>query len=109
MLIRIFSVKTFRITGYIVLALCVAWSIMTILIAFLLCRPLGYNWNLLPTAGHCGNQLHAYAAVGITDIITDAMILVLPMPMIYGLHLPKANKIALAGLMCLGILYETLP
>ncbi|PQE05647.1 integral membrane protein [Rutstroemia sp. NJR-2017a BBW] len=75
MLIRIFSVPRFRIAGYIVLAACVAWVIMTILIAFLICRPLGYNWNLQPTAGHCGNTIAAYTAVGVADIITDLMIL----------------------------------
>jgi hypothetical protein len=106
MLIRIFAVKSFRIAGYVVLAICVSWGIMTMLVAFLLCRPLGYNWNLLPSDGHCGNQQSAYAAVGVTDILTDVMILILPLPMIWRLQLPIGNKIALAGLLCLGILYS---
>lgn len=106
MLLTVFSVKSFRLAGYAVLAICVLWGVMTILVAFLLCRPLGYNWNLLPPSGHCGNQQSAYAAVGITDILTDVMILVLPLPMIWKLQLPLGNKIALAGLLCLGILYN---
>ncbi|ESZ93962.1 hypothetical protein SBOR_5665 [Sclerotinia borealis F-4128] len=103
MLIRIFAVSKFRIVGYFVLAACIAWVIMTILIAFLICRPLGYNWNLQPTAGHCGNTISAYTAVGIADIITDMMILLLPQRMLWKLQLPMANKLALAALMCLGL------
>ncbi|KAF7952622.1 uncharacterized protein EAE97_002119 [Botrytis byssoidea] len=103
MLIRIFAVPKFRLAGYFVLAMCVSWTVMTILIAFLICRPLGYNWNLQPTAGHCGNTISAYTAVGIVDIITDMMILLLPQPIIWRLQMPTANKIALAALMCFGL------
>ncbi len=86
------------------MALCAAWALMTILLAFLLCHPLDYNWNLLPTAGHCGDQRSAYAAVGIIDIFTDVMILILPMPMIWNLQMPKATRIALTTILCLGVL-----
>ena len=104
MLSRIFFIKRFRIAASLVAIFCAAWAVMTILIAFLLCLPLNYNWNLLPTAGHCGNQPSAYAAVGIIDIISDLTILILPLPMIWQLQLPMANKIGLAGILCLGIL-----
>ena len=86
------------------MALCTAWTLMTFLLAFLLCRPLDYTWNLLPTAGHCGDQRSAYAAVGIIDIGTDVMILILPLPMIWTLQLPKTTRTALTFLLCLGIL-----
>ena len=86
------------------MAFCSAWSLMTILIAFLLCLPVDYNWNLLPTAGHCGNQRSAYAAVGLVDIFSDAAILILPQPMIWKLQLPKTNRTALTGILCLGVL-----
>lgn len=94
----------FKAACYFVLATCISWSVATILVAFLLCRPLGYNWNLLPTAGHCGNQTKAYAAIGVTDIITDVMIILLPQPVIWKLRLPTGSRIALAGLLCLGLL-----
>ena len=86
------------------MTLSIAWALMTILIGFLLCLPVDYNWNLLPTAGHCGNQRSAYAAVGFVDIFSDAAILILPQPMIWKLHLPKTTRIALTGILCLGVL-----
>ncbi|KAK6598716.1 integral membrane protein [Botrytis cinerea] len=74
MLIRIFAVPRFRLAGYFVLAMCISWTVMTILIAFLICH-----------------------------IITDMMILLLPQPIIWRLQMPTANKIALAALMCFGL------
>lgn len=106
LIIRVFTVQggPFKFSCYVVLVLCIAWSIATILVAFVLCRPLGYNWNLLPVEGHCGNQTAAYTAIGVTDIITDVMIILLPQPVIWKLRLPTASRIALAGLLCLGLL-----
>lgn len=101
MLIRVFFVKRFRLAGYSVMAFCTAWTLMTILLAFLLCRPLDYNWNLLPTAGHCGDQRSAYAAVGIIDIFSDVAILILPLPMVWKLQAAKATRLALTALLCL--------
>ena len=86
------------------MALSIAWAHMTILIGFLLCLPVDCNWNLLPTAGHCGNQRSAYAAVGFVDIFSDAAILILPQPMLWRLQSPKATRIALTGILCLGVL-----
>ena len=104
MLIRLFFIRPFRIAGYLVMACCIAWALMTILIGFLLCLPVNYNWNLLPIAGHCGNQRSAYAAVGFVDIFSDAAILILPQPMVWKLQLPKTTRIALTGILCLGVL-----
>ena len=103
-LIRIFFVKPFRIAAYIVMSFCIAWSIMTILIGFLLYLPLDYNWNLMPTKGHCGDQKSAYASVGIIDIFTDSTLLILPLPMIWKLQIPTATGIQFTALFCLGIL-----
>ena len=104
MLIRIFFVRPFRIAAYAVIIFCTLWGLMTILIGFLLCRPLDYNWNLLPTTGHCGNQRSAYAAVCVIDIVTDVAILILPMSMIWRLQLATPRKVALTAVLCLGVL-----
>jgi len=60
LLMRIFFTKRFRIVASMVMGLCIVWAIMTILIGFLICHPLDYNWNLKPPGNHCGNQNFAY-------------------------------------------------
>ncbi|KAB8288831.1 hypothetical protein EYC80_010733 [Monilinia laxa] len=103
LLIRIFSTRRFRIAASIIMGLCIAWSLMTILIAFLICRPLDYNWNLKPPGNHCGDQNLAYGSVGVVDIFTDTCILILPIPMIWNLQMPKLNKVLLACILGFGI------
>ncbi|KAM3072434.1 hypothetical protein ACMFMG_009235 [Clarireedia jacksonii] len=103
LLMRIFSTKKFRIAATIVMGLCIAWATMTILIGFLICHPLDYNWNLKPPGSHCGNQTVAYGSVGVVDILTDTCILILPIPMIWRLQMPKLNKILLVSLLGFGV------
>lgn len=104
LLMRIFSTKRFRVAASIVMGLCIAWSIMTILIAFLICRPLEYNWNMKPHGNHCGDQNLAYGSVGVVDIITDVCILILPIPMVWSLQMPKLNKALLVCILGFGVL-----
>ncbi|QSZ31556.1 hypothetical protein DSL72_001123 [Monilinia vaccinii-corymbosi] len=103
LLMRIFSTKRFRIAASIVMGLCIAWSMMTILIAFLICRPLDYNWNLKPPGNNCGNQTLAYASVGVVDILTDTCILILPIPMVWNLQMPKLSKALLLCMLGFGV------
>ncbi|TVY17342.1 Satratoxin biosynthesis SC1 cluster protein 4, partial [Lachnellula arida] len=104
LLARIFSVRRFKQLAWVVMGCCIAWAIMTILIGFLICTPLAFNWDHTILHGHCGNQNVGYAFVGIIDILTDLCIILLPQHMIWKLHLPKANKIALGLLFALGSL-----
>lgn len=90
-LIRIFKVfKRFRIIGYCAIAFCVCWSIQTILIAFLICTPLSYNWDQVNQTGKCGNLTVAYVSIGIVDVISEIIIFVLPIPFINGLNMRKS-------------------
>lgn len=104
LLAQIFATKRFRIAAYCVMALSVAWAIMTILIGFLLCTPFAYNWNTSIKGGHCGNKTSAYSAVSGVEVIIDAMICALPLPMVWNLKAPTPTKISLSILFCLGIL-----
>jgi hypothetical protein len=107
-LIRIFHVfKRFRILGYCAIAFCICWSIQTILIAFLICTPLSYNWDQINQTGHCGNLTVAYVSIGIVDVISDIIIFVLPIPFINALNMRKSSKWAAMGLFALGIFTVT--
>ena len=86
------------------MALATSWAIMTILIGLLICRPLSMNWNPLTPGGKCGNQTAAFAAVGVVDLLTDLLILVLPLPMVVRLQVSRANKIGLVAIFGAGVL-----
>ena len=102
-LVRLFWVdKLFRCLGIVVFALSIAWALQTILVGFLICRPLSHNWN---TAGEgtCGDPRAAYISIGIVDAITDGMIFALPLPMINRLKMPTQTKLATCAIFALGL------
>lgn len=72
-----------------VMIFCICWALMTILIGFCICRPLAYNWDMTIPGGSCADQNAAYVAVGGVDIATDLSVLVLPIPMIRKLQMPR--------------------
>ena len=103
-LVRIFHVsKTFRICAYCTMALCIGWALQTILIAFLICRPISYNWDQVNQTGTCGDLTAAYVSIGIVDVITDIIIFCLPLPLISKLKMRRSTKFATLGLFALGI------
>lgn len=72
-------------------ALIIIWNIANIIAVLLICRPFAKNWDFtLP--GTCGRQLAFYFAMGLVNLITDAAIIVLPMPYLYNLRLTWRKK-----------------
>ena len=84
----------------------ILWCIGTILADTLICIPVKHNWNPEIPA-HCGNKRQLAVIPLIPWIVTDLVILLMPMPMVYILHLPGFQRIGLPGL--LGSLYVSEP
>ncbi|KAK7707030.1 hypothetical protein SLS64_007239 [Diaporthe eres] len=98
MLKRIFAVKPFEVS----VCLQAGWLVMTVLIGFLICRPVQKNWD--PTAeGTCGNQIAGYTAVSVVNVIVDVLMLLLPLPMVYGLQTRPGYKVGLFAIFSIGI------
>ncbi|KFA73550.1 hypothetical protein S40288_10207 [Stachybotrys chartarum IBT 40288] len=56
--------------------------------------PIEINWNPF-IDGHCGNQILAFTFVSVVDMITDILLLVLPVKPLIALQLRTAHKVAL--------------
>lgn len=75
---------------------------MTILIGFLICRPVAKNWD--PTSpGVCGNRLAGYTAVSVVNVVVDVLMLALPLPMVLRLQVKPGYKWALTGIFGIGV------
>ncbi|KAI4094994.1 MAG: hypothetical protein LQ344_001841 [Seirophora lacunosa] len=64
-------------------------------------REMEYNWNK-NIKGHCGSTKLNRDLNPLPWIITDFAILVMPIPMVRKLQLPRSQKFGLAGLFLLG-------
>ncbi|OBT84327.1 hypothetical protein VE02_07274 [Pseudogymnoascus sp. 03VT05] len=101
--IRIFNVKPFIMASIAVAVLVVRWALSVILCGFLLCRPFEYNWDQ-SIEKSCGDHIKSYTITGALNIVTDALVLGLPMPMIWKLNVNLRSKIALTGIFTIGFL-----
>jgi hypothetical protein len=101
---KIFSMRAFVWTARITAMIIVVWALTTTLMGFLMCRPFAFNWNPTLPDGHCGNQVLSYQVTGALNLITDLVVLVLPMQYLYSLNLALYKKIVLMVSFAVGIL-----
>ncbi|KAF5025989.1 hypothetical protein F66182_1930 [Fusarium sp. NRRL 66182] len=93
----------FPIATMTALAICICWSLYTVLIAFFICLPVESAWGAA-VPERCGDSTAAYAAVAILDIASECIIVVLPMKLVYDLQMSRAHKIALTGVFGAGVI-----
>ncbi|KAL4963657.1 uncharacterized protein BDV14DRAFT_176145 [Aspergillus stella-maris] len=101
--LRIFPVRWLVISSWATMAVIVMWAIATILAGCLICRPFAYNWDTTIPGGHCGNQVTSFTATGVINLVTDVIVLVLPMPSLYKLQMATYKKVTLITVFGLGI------
>lgn len=81
------------------------WCIEQVAASLLLCKPVSFNWYFTQK-GSCGNVLEACLAGAGVNVLTDLIILALPMPIIWKtLDIPLRSKLSLSFVFGLGSLY----
>ncbi|KAI0601485.1 hypothetical protein F4775DRAFT_582067 [Biscogniauxia sp. FL1348] len=98
----IFPSKKFGYLCYGTMALSLAYFISVLLQTFVLCKPVQYSWDKSIPGGHCHEINTSYLAAGITNLVIDAFIVGLPMPMFFGLQMSLSKKLSIAGMFSLG-------
>ncbi|KAK0722394.1 hypothetical protein B0T26DRAFT_604717, partial [Lasiosphaeria miniovina] len=83
------------------------WTNMALLVAVLFasiftCVPVHKYWD--PTVpGHCNNEADQYLVTSGLTILTDVLVLVIPIKIVVGLQAARKLKVILACLLCSGI------
>lgn len=98
---RIFLGKVFNITNWIVMGLCVVWTISFFLVNFFACPRVVTYWHH-PQPKDCIDLVPMFYARLISDIITDAMILVLPWYPVYHLQMSLRQRLIIIGIFLTG-------
>jgi hypothetical protein len=98
---RIFAIKPIRRICTIIITVLVAWGIWTLASAIFLCVPVSKFWN--PSQpGACMNKEAIWFSNAAVHILTDIVILILPIPVLNSLHLPRRQKYALMVVFAVG-------
>lgn len=101
---QIFRKRWFRMTTYLLMALSVMYSVSATLEIFLVCQPLAFSWNTSIPGGHCGNLKKAWLAVAVANLLIDLAIVLLPLPVLWGLQMNTKRKLALSGIFSIGVM-----
>lgn len=98
---RIFPGQRFKQALWIVTFLVIGWGVTMTFASALQCIPIRKAWNP-DVPGKCIN-LHAYYfGQAIPNSITDGIILLLPLPSLWKLQVPRSQKVALIAIFFLG-------
>lgn len=91
----------FNVALWIIHAMNVAWLIGILFGTIFMCNPVEKNWN--PTVpGHCGPTSALWIGSAVPNVVIDLMILILPLPKIWGLQISRARKVGLTIVFALG-------
>jgi hypothetical protein len=82
----------------------VLWFIGDMIAAFLVCRPVAFNWDQSIPGGHCGNAEAAYIAMHTSNILIDVCIALLPASLLWKLQMKTSKKLGIIAMFSLGTL-----
>lgn len=100
--IIIFPSSGFKKACYGVIVVSILYFLSVLLETFLLCTPVQFNWDKT-IAGTCNPHSQiAFIIAGTTNLVIDVVVVILPMPMLWQLHLPLARKIGIMAMFSLG-------
>ncbi|RMY91677.1 hypothetical protein D0862_09680 [Hortaea werneckii] len=100
--LRIFSTPRVRGACYALLAALLPALLWAVLGGTLLCRPVRKLWDPEVQGGACMSAEKYWVSVAGLDIGLDVLVLVLPLPGIWGLRLPRRQKVGLVVVFLLG-------
>ncbi|KAL9066444.1 MAG: hypothetical protein Q9161_007583 [Pseudevernia consocians] len=100
--VRIFRiVLVYQVIFWIVAFLVISWGIAINFLAIFSCTPIHKSWD--PTIpGHCLKTGNTFLGATIPNIVIDFILLLLPIPMLWRLHVEILSKIALVGVFSAG-------
>lgn len=83
----------------------IVWTVAFFFANMLQCIPLSLNWTGLGGNNfQCIDENMMYLGQAFSDVITDVMILSMPLPCIWALQMSKKCKVAICGVFLLGAL-----
>lgn len=101
---RVFHVPHFKRLVVAVACLVFVWVITATFLFIFICVPTQKLWKPeLP--GHCISEMGVWVANGSSTILSDVVILLLPIPQIWKLNTVRSEKIGLTLVFGLGFLY----
>ena len=88
------------VVGFVIVATCIANTFL----AIYSCSPVAYAWDKSIASGQCIDQLAFTRFMSIPNVVTGAIMLVMPLPLVWRLNIPAATKVALSATFLHGVM-----
>ncbi|KAF2877639.1 hypothetical protein BDV95DRAFT_154064 [Massariosphaeria phaeospora] len=92
---RLFPIRSTHIIIYLIAGILVGGSIANVATALAACQPFEANYNPTVPGAKCINKDAFFIWASVPNMITDLVMLILPLPIVWGLHNTKWVKIGL--------------
>lgn len=102
--IRIFPNPRFKLAVYAVASFVIAWCPAVFFTDMFQCSPVAFAWDKSIHGGTCINVLAFFRYIAVPIVLSDVAVLLLPLPMIWQLHMTSKQKLALSSVFLLGSL-----
>ncbi|KAI9154919.1 Satratoxin biosynthesis SC12 cluster protein [Paramyrothecium foliicola] len=103
--LKIFIDRNVRIWTYVTIGLVLAHFVATGFGTYFgVCQPFAFKWDKAIPDGRCGDIIAIYRYASIPNIITDLLILLLPLPSLRKLHINKMRKAGIIATFLMGSL-----
>lgn len=99
---RIFTTSKFRVLSYAVASIVLGTGVGILFSAILQCSPVQFAWDKSIKGGTCFNQTAFFRYVSLPQILTDVVILIMPLPFVWKVQTRMTQKVALTGVFLLG-------
>jgi hypothetical protein len=102
-LIRVFApLKKVVKLIYVILGLLLGFYISCLVVKIRICMPIPTYWLGPSNGGSCLNQQAVIMSDSIVSVISDLVILLLPLPLTWSLQMPQNKKFRVMGMLCAG-------
>ena len=98
-----------RLTVYAIGAFMIAWTTSSLIVIICQCTPVKFFWDRGIEGGRCINANAFYFSIGLISTIVMVSVLLLPLPIIWHLHVSMTKKLGLAFSFTLGVLWVKPP
>jgi hypothetical protein len=101
---RLFPQRTAKITVYLLAGVLIAGTVANTIVSLAACKPFKANYDTTVPGHKCIDKEAFFVWTSLPNIITDVIMLVLPLPIVWGLNNTKRIKVALTFTFIVGSL-----
>lgn len=102
---RVFKGSLFKAACWTMISIVTIWAVAFFIAFTLQCYPISMNWTLYGAMDKvCVNTNALILAQAYSDVFTDILILILPLPCIWSLQMPVRHRLAVCGIFLTGAL-----